>query len=99
MDVPFVKRFFGWQNQAAFPFLYSTTKLGYKLNTSLFSGAYVIGTTNTKEKAERATASGTDEVVKYSEVDFVEEVKRITDGGVKVVYDGGGNFRKRQVAE
>lgn len=54
-------------------------------------GAYVIGTTSTKEKAEKAKTFGVDEVILYSEKDFVEEVKRITCGaGVNVVYDGVG---------
>ena len=54
-------------------------------------GAYVIGTTSTKEKAEKAKTFGVDEVILYSEKDFVEEVKRITCGaGVHVVYDGVG---------
>jgi len=55
------------------------------------AGAFVIGTTSTKEKAEKAKACGVDEVILYSNKDFVEEVNRITEGaGVNVIYDGVG---------
>jgi NADPH2:quinone reductase len=55
------------------------------------TGAFVIGTTSTREKAALARAAGADEVILYTEQDFVEEVKRITDGrGVNVVYDSVG---------
>ena len=55
-------------------------------------GARVIGTVSTEEKAALARAAGADEVVIYTEVDFQEEVKRITGGkGVQVVYDSVGN--------
>ncbi|PRP83483.1 quinone oxidoreductase [Planoprotostelium fungivorum] len=54
-------------------------------------GAYVIGTTSTEEKKEIALAAGCDEVILYSEKNFVEETKRITMGrGVDVVYDSVG---------
>lgn len=55
------------------------------------AGAFVIGTCSTEEKAELARAAGADEVILYSEKDFLPEVKRITDGrGVNVVYDSVG---------
>lgn len=54
-------------------------------------GATVIGTTSTQEKAKLAKESGADEVILYTEQDFVEETNRITGGeGVHVVYDSVG---------
>jgi NADPH2:quinone reductase len=54
-------------------------------------GATVIGTTSTEKKAEVARGLGADHMILYTEVDFAEEVKRITDGlGVNVVYDSVG---------
>ena len=54
-------------------------------------GVRVIGTTSTAEKARLAAEAGADEVLLYSEVDLVEEVRRLTQGrGVEVVYDGVG---------
>ena len=54
-------------------------------------GAYVIGTVGTEEKAELAKGAGADEVILYTQQDFVEETNRITDGeGVHVVYDSVG---------
>lgn len=54
-------------------------------------GGYVIGTCSTAEKAELARQAGADEVILYTEKDFEEEVKRITDGkGVNVAYDSVG---------
>ena len=51
----------------------------------------MIGTTSTEAKAAKARESGADEVILYSQKDFVEEVNRITDGkGVNVIYDGIG---------
>ena len=51
----------------------------------------MIGTTSMKEKAEKAKACGADEVILYSNKDFVQEVNRITQGaGVNVIYDGVG---------
>lgn len=60
-------------------------------------GAHVIGTTSTEDKAHAAGELGADEMILYTEVDFEEEVERITVGeGVDVVYDGVGKttFRK-----
>ena len=54
-------------------------------------GARVIGTCSTPDKAARVRQAGADEVVLYTEQDFVAEVKRLTDGrGVDVVYDSVG---------
>jgi NADPH2:quinone reductase len=54
-------------------------------------GARVIGTVSTEEKAKAAREAGADEVILYTQADFVEETKRLTDGrGVDVVYDGVG---------
>lgn len=54
-------------------------------------GARAIGTVGNEEKAKLAREAGADEVIIYTQRDFVAEVKRITDGkGVQVVYDGVG---------
>jgi NADPH2:quinone reductase len=54
-------------------------------------GARVIGTVSTREKAKLAREAGADEVILYTETNFAEEVKRLTEGhGVDVVYDGVG---------
>jgi NADPH2:quinone reductase len=54
-------------------------------------GASVIGTAGSEEKARLARDAGADEVIVYTEQDFVEETRRITDGeGVHVVYDSVG---------
>lgn len=54
-------------------------------------GARVIGTTSTEEKAKLAREAGADEIVLYTEQDFLTEVKRITGGkGVQAVYDSVG---------
>ena len=54
-------------------------------------GARVIGTVSTPAKAQAARAAGADDVIIYSDVDFEDAVKRLTDGGgVDVVYDGVG---------
>lgn len=51
----------------------------------------VIATCGTKEKAEFVRSLGADEVVVYTEENFVEAVERLTDGrGVDVVFDGVG---------
>jgi len=51
----------------------------------------VIGTTSTEAKAAVARGAGADEVILYSQKDFVEEVNKITDGkGVNAIYDGVG---------
>jgi NADPH:quinone reductase len=60
-------------------------------------GARVFGTVSTEAKAELARNAGAGHVIRYTEEDFVEEVKRLTDGrGVDVVYDsvGATTFQK-----
>jgi NADPH2:quinone reductase len=55
------------------------------------TGARVIGTVSTDEKAALARGAGADEVVFYTKTDFAAETRRITGGlGVAVVYDGVG---------
>ncbi|GJL83688.1 MAG: quinone oxidoreductase [marine bacterium B5-7] len=54
-------------------------------------GAITIGTVGSDEKAELARAHGCDHTINYSEENFVDRVKDITDGkGVRVVYDSIG---------
>ena len=54
-------------------------------------GATVIGTVGSEEKAERAKANGCHHTINYREQDFVEAVRKITDGkGCDVVYDSVG---------
>lgn len=54
-------------------------------------GARVIGTASTPEKVQFALDAGADEVIRYTEVDFREEVLSLTEGrGVDVVYDAVG---------
>jgi NADPH2:quinone reductase len=51
-------------------------------------GARVIGTVSTAEKAALARAAGADEVILYTEEDFVARTRELTGGaGVQVVYD------------
>src|SRR5215471_15693805 len=55
------------------------------------AGARVFGTVSTEAKAQLARQNGADEVIRYTEQDFEQEVKRLTDGrGVDVVYDSVG---------
>ncbi len=54
-------------------------------------GARIIGTVSTEEKAALARNAGADHVILYTQDDFEQEVKRITEGaGVHVVYDSVG---------
>jgi NADPH:quinone reductase len=54
-------------------------------------GARVIGTVSTEEKARVASEAGAHEVILYTQADFEEEVRRLTDGkGVAAVYDNVG---------
>jgi len=54
-------------------------------------GARVIGTVSTETKAELARQAGADEIILYTQSDFLAEVKTLTDGrGVNVVYDSVG---------
>ncbi|GAA1298047.1 quinone oxidoreductase [Saccharothrix xinjiangensis] len=54
-------------------------------------GARVIGTVSTEAKEALAREAGADEVIRYDQVDFAPEVRRLTGGaGVAAVYDGVG---------
>jgi NADPH2:quinone reductase len=54
-------------------------------------GARVFGTVSTEEKARLARGYGADEAILYTQRDFEQEVKRLTEGkGVDVVYDSVG---------
>lgn len=54
-------------------------------------GAYVFTTVSTAQKAEAAARAGADVVIRYTEQDFVQEVRERTGGkGVRVVYDSVG---------
>ncbi len=56
-----------------------------------FLGATVIGTVSTEEKARLAKEAGADHVIIYTQSDFEEEVKRLTNSeGVNAVYDSVG---------
>jgi NADPH2:quinone reductase len=55
------------------------------------AGARVIGTVSTEQKAAIAREAGANDVILYSQQDFVVETKRLTEGvGVQVVYDSVG---------
>jgi len=54
-------------------------------------GARVIGTVSTEAKAKAAREAGASDTILYTQIDFAEEVKRLTDGrGVDVIYDSVG---------
>jgi NADPH:quinone reductase len=54
-------------------------------------GARVITTVSTEPKAELSRGAGTDHVILYTQQNFADEVKRITDGDLlPVVYDSVG---------
>ena len=54
-------------------------------------GARVIGTVSTEDKAVLARRAGAHEVILYTRIDFLDEVRRLTGGaGVQVVYDSVG---------
>jgi NADPH2:quinone reductase len=53
-------------------------------------GAKVIGVTSSEQKVPIAHQAGADEVLLSTRDDLAAEVKRITGGGVRVVYDGVG---------
>src|ERR1700685_1235216 len=56
------------------------------------SGATVIGTVSTEDKAQLAKQAGADHIILYTATDFVDAVKHITGGsGVDVVYDSVGS--------
>jgi len=55
------------------------------------AGVRVIGTCSTSEKERLVRAAGAEQVVRYTECDFVEETRRFSGGrGVDVVYDSVG---------
>lgn len=61
------------------------------VQVAVIRGARVIGTVSTPDKAARGRAAGADEVILYTEQDFVAEVRRLTGGArVQVVYDSVG---------
>jgi NADPH2:quinone reductase len=53
-------------------------------------GATVYGTVGNEAKADLARAAGADATIIYSKQDFEAEVKRLSSGGVDVVYDAVG---------
>lgn len=54
-------------------------------------GARVIATVSTLEKERLAREAGAEAVIRYTETEFVQEVRRLTGGaGVRVVYDSVG---------
>jgi NADPH2:quinone reductase len=54
-------------------------------------GATVFGTVSTEAKAKNAREAGADEIILYTQKNFVEEVKRLTQGkGVELIIDGVG---------
>jgi len=54
-------------------------------------GATVIGTVSTEQKERLALEAGADHVIRYTEEDFGQAVRRLTGGeGVHVVYDSVG---------
>lgn len=55
------------------------------------SGAEVFGTCSTADKAARVAALGADHVIRYDQIDFTDEVLRLTGGeGVDLALDGVG---------
>jgi NADPH2:quinone reductase len=54
-------------------------------------GATVLTTVSTEEKAQLSREAGANEIILYTQTDFEQEVKRLTDGrGVQAVYDSVG---------
>jgi NADPH2:quinone reductase len=54
-------------------------------------GGRVIATVSSAEKEKVSRSAGADEVIRYDQVDFAPEVRRLTGGeGVAAVYDGVG---------
>ena len=54
------------------------------------AGARVLTTVSTAEKEELARAAGADDVIRYTDVDFAEEVRRLVPEGLEVVYESVG---------
>ncbi len=53
-------------------------------------GAFVIATSSQEWKREKAKELGADEVLDYTDPEFITKVKRITEGGPQVVIDHTG---------
>lgn len=54
-------------------------------------GADIFATVSTQEKADIARANGAQQIILYSQKDFAEEIKRLTDNiGVDYIIDGVG---------
>jgi NADPH2:quinone reductase len=54
-------------------------------------GAFVIGTASSEHKAQRALALGASEIINYTQENFVERVKKLTNGkGADLIIDGVG---------
>ena len=54
-------------------------------------GVSVYTTVSTTEKAELAAGAGADDVILYTQQDFEDEIRRLTNGaGVKIIYDAVG---------
>lgn len=54
-------------------------------------GAHIIGTVGTEAKAQLARQAGADDIILYTQIDFLTEIRRLTSGkGVDVVYDSVG---------
>lgn len=54
-------------------------------------GGHVLATVSSADKEKLSRSAGADEVIRYDQVDFAAEVRRLTGGeGVPVVYDGVG---------
>ena len=57
-------------------------------------GARVMGTVSTQEKAKIAREAGADEVILYTQQNFVEETKHLTNGnGANFIIDGVGQSK------
>jgi NADPH2:quinone reductase len=55
------------------------------------AGVRVLGTCSSEEKAALARERGVDEVIRYDQLDFAQEARRLTGGrGVDVAYDSVG---------
>lgn len=59
-------------------------------------GARVIGTTSSEEKAKAALAMGADDIIIYTQGDWMREARRLSPGGVNLILDsvGGDTFDK-----
>jgi NADPH2:quinone reductase len=87
-------------SHAAFPLRFGSTCLVHAgaggvgqllVQLAKRAGATVISTVGSEQKAQIARQRGADHIVLYRELDFADEVRRITDGqGVDVVYDSVG---------